>query len=414
VVIRKLKTRQWLVFLSVAFTLFWVGLHIPIVSAVMLPITFSICLLVSKRSRQWDIGFVIKAMSLVGFVISYYGILYEYDFIGLLPSVQYAITIVCAYCVGYAVRRLDLPLRALNIVWIFLGIISGFVIFSLLSVLQSIDQMGLLFALANRKAITAWGEDLINAPVLGLFVSLGLCLVPILFWGDSGIKKGHFLLIKLVLVAFGASALYVQFYLRNRTPYIAFLTSIFVSLWLRKFYKKQHNARRLWGIMMVVFSLGGLALLSVRLIPDDAFYVAFGRFSEEGLETPRYEIWQQMVRHLFDHPWGERKVDLLGLNYVHNLWLDVAYNAGILPLIYLLVFHLSHILNLWILVRSQLPPVIIGVIVCMGVSFFFGFMGEPVLDASVSYFAVSCMLLGTVHGFAKDIQRPARWDVHTA
>ncbi len=400
---------RWFNLLTVAVGLFVVGLNVPKVSQPVLFLVLIICLLISKKVVWRDVEFVIKSTILVCFASTYYGILYAYDFIDPFLALKNVLVIACAYLMGYFISDSDLPWKAFGVIWIFLASIAGFVVFSLGSVLYSIDQVGAVSALTSRKAMSIWGgEALTNGPVFGLYVSLGLCLVPLLFWGHTGIRGWHLFLIRLVIVAFGAAALYVQFYVRNRTPYIAFLTALVVSVFLYKSHGKTGK------IMVVVLSVVGLAFLSFWLVPEDVFYVALGRFSDEGLETPRYESWLQMVRHLFDYPLGGRRIDLLGLNYVHNLWLDVAYNAGIFPFAFLLLFHLSHIRNLWVLVHSQLPSLVIGIIVCMGVSFSFGFMGEPALDASISYCAFSCMLLGTIHGFAKDIRYQTRWNAHAA
>jgi len=406
--IRKEEAIRWLNFWALALALFVVSLQIPKVSVVMLVLVFSARII---GMRQWRIGFLWRVGLLTAFSSTYYSLLYYGAPGDLAHKTVNCMMIPLAYGIGYSLRDCSFPYGRLSVVWIFLAIISGFIIFSTLSISRHISQVGMLDTWMDRRAVGVWGGEETNAPVFGMFVSLGLCLIPTLFWGSEGIRGRHFLFITLAVFVLAACAVYVQFYARNRSPYVAFLASILSSFYVYGHSGRKKIQQKLWKFFVVSLILLTIGVFLSRL-NEDILYAAVGRFETEGLETPRYQLWKQMVIHLFQYPFGGRQVYLLGQNYVHNLWLDVAYNAGIFPLTYLLLFHMSHINSFRILLRSQQPPLIVVLIFCVGVSFLCSFMVEPVLDASVSYFAMSCLFLGSVSRLSTDIGRP-QWDMRT-
>jgi len=93
-----------------------------------------------------------------------------------------------------------------------------------------------------------------------------------------------------------------------------------------------------------------------------------------------------------------------GMGFVHNLWLDVIWDAGIVPFVFLVAFHLKHALCFKNLVMSELSLLVILMVVGLGTSFFINFMQEPTMSASVPYFAASCFFLGLVLRMSQNLE----------
>ena len=76
-----------------------------------------------------------------------------------------------------------------------------------------------------------------------------------------------------------------------------------------------------------------------------------------------------------------------------NLWLDVHYEAGMLPFCFIVTFHLAHIKSLLSLILNTKRQIIaITVLGIVTVTFFY-FMIEPAITASYNFFMASCFLL---------------------
>ncbi|VAX31506.1 hypothetical protein MNBD_NITROSPIRAE03-1042, partial [hydrothermal vent metagenome] len=124
------------------------------------------------------------------------------------------------------------------------------------------------------------------------------------------------------------------------------------------------------------------------------------------LKTGRFDAWRDMLSSLPENLSGGRLVYLGGLGFVHNLWLDIAYDAGILPMIFLLIFHVMHLRSFIVVIRANLPLLLILIIVSFAASILVGFMVEPVMQGSVAYFSATCFFFGLVRRLYNDIRLP--------
>jgi hypothetical protein len=102
---------------------------------------------------------------------------------------------------------------------------------------------------------------------------------------------------------------------------------------------------------------------------------------------------------------GGRSIKVGELEHVHNLWLDVAYDAGVLPLFLLIIFHTFHLDDFIKILRSKLPVAVKIGICCLIISFFFSFMKQPTLQGARLYFIGSCLFLGMLHRLVCDTRR---------
>jgi hypothetical protein len=99
---------------------------------------------------------------------------------------------------------------------------------------------------------------------------------------------------------------------------------------------------------------------------------------------------------VWSHPWGGRAIDLAGLSYAHNLWLDVANDAGLIPAVLLVMFHAAHVGRLIQLGKRGLSAPVLLVLTALSTAFLAIGMGEPVLNASVPLFAATCFIFGAI------------------
>ncbi len=402
-VANKKNKRQISNFAFFALALIALGLNIPKISTLIVFVAFFI-ILIAWRGKI--INDLLVQVSLLGmFSVMYYLIIYKYGFIDFKSAIKNPLLIIASYSIGYSISEkntLDWPY---GLVWIILSMVAGFVVFSFLSV-YSILSAGHNIEILSRSAPSFWkGGDPINGTLFGLFASLGICLAPVLFFGrDHLLSKRHFILLLAVISLLVVAGVYVNTALQNRSPFIAVFLSFVFSGLLYFFVKKVNPRHKIKTILLIIIFWGILLYLFFYMGYDYSQYAVVNRFEVQGLETGRFDAWRDMLKSLPENLWGGRLVYLGGLAYAHNLWLDIAYDAGILPMIFLLIFHVMHLRSFIVVIRAKLPLLLILIIVSITVSIFVGFMVEPVMQGSVAYFAATCFFLGLVKRLDHDIK----------
>jgi hypothetical protein len=274
---------------------------------------------------------------------------------------------------------------------------AGFTVFSALTAFAN-PYKAETFLSADRSAPHFWaGGAPMNGPVLGIFASLGLCMLPLVFLRSRDPRSPSgpgWPSAALALAGLGfASNLIMQ----NRSPYVALAGSILVCSTV--FLQRQEGGavKRVWSLFFRLLPVVGLFLVLTILFPDFTLDILTKRFENEGLDTGgRTAAWVSVIQGLPAYPFGGKRILIGGLQYAHNLWMDVAYNSGLIAMLALLAFHLAHLPFLARFYRSRPEMTETLVVSGLGVSMLMGCIGEPTLDASMLYFGSTCFLLGWV------------------
>jgi hypothetical protein len=274
-----------------------------------------------------------------------------------------------------------------NVLVAFVFSALGSATYALLSARQGL-VVGELLAL--RSAPSAWSpSDLITATALGAMAAPGLALLAAAVFS---VREPGSLPWRLALWAAGLAGLAGNALLLNRAPFVALAAALGACGWLFLRAPAGGGGRRPWRL--AVLAAGALALglaALARLGGGDESILT--RFESEGLSTGRYEVWGEVLSQLFSAPLGGRAYPI-SENFAHNLWLDVGYDAGPLPLLLLAGFHLAHVPDALAVVRRH--PSLNARLVTVAALCAFGLtaMGEPVLIMSVPHFAAGLFLLG--------------------
>ena len=309
-----------------------------------------------------------------------------------------------------------MPFFPFNILLPNIALFSGGVIFVFLSVAKHTAWSFSIGAIIiqDRSVPSFWQVDAdnINGPSMDIFSYLGLSLIGIVIsnilyfrpWKKINLAGFIFFIGVFSLVCMSS---YSSIALGARTPIIVFLVSIIATLVLiylsnrYRFYEKKLFLDGLIGL--IIFLLGEFLRAELSRTTDFFLDIGIGnRFVLERLETGRYDIWLAAINQMWKFPWGGRKMDLLGNAYVHNIWLDQLYDAGILPMLLLLIFHLVQIPIMIRFFRLRLPIVVHVFVLCTLIAFLGAFLQSAVIQASYLYFAMSCFFFGSVARFTHD------------
>lgn len=383
--------------------LFLFGLYVP---KMVLVITFIMVLVAFKiiSTKSLPYSFVFKFILLFAFAMSYYLLIALQGIHDFQSGINSAQTIILMYCAGFLLND-DLDSGDLfHSLWPILSLIGGFVVFTFLTVRTNYTLSDVFLGEYSKAIPSFWGGgDPINRPGLGAMASLGMCLAPVLLLGKANIpgKGGAYIFRTAIFILLGMG-LYINLILANRSPFLALGTALLISLVIILIKNKQLAIELMLKILVIAL----LAIYILSIYFDFSDLYAIQRFMDEGLDTAgRFVSWQIMLSELFTSPFGGRVVFLGGNSFVHNMWLDVDWDAGIIPFVFLLAFHLIHLKDYKVLFWSKVPLFFLIFIACASTSFFMNFLQEPTMEASPAYFAASCFLLGAISKFTMHMER---------
>jgi hypothetical protein len=417
-----IKTKDKLKFVGLCIYLFVISLSVPRMSFLLiLLLPFFVSFFGYFRIPKYVLKtkmISISIVSLILFVFLNYYQLYFYGLDlekGLVGIILPIFTIITFFLVGICLDLKKMPFFPYNLLTLNLSIFSGGIIFVFLSVAQyntwgfSIKNI----IIASRRVPIFWNnEDFINGPSLDMFSYLGLSLIGLLMViifssiHSFGIFRKSILCTVIFLLV--SSSAYSSIALGARTPIIVFLLSALATFVFTSFSNKDSKSPTIiyiYGTISFIVCLLIYALSENLSVLTNTFLELGigGRLESDGLETPRYEVWKAVIAQMFDFPWGGRVMNI-SESYAHNIWLDQLYDAGILPMLLLLTFHLVQIPILIRFFRLKLPTTIRVFVLCTLIAFLAAFLQAPVIQASYIYFAISCFFFGSVARFTFDYE----------
>lgn len=417
--VTSIKNKDKLKFVALCLNLFIISLTIPTISTVFLlflplVLKFFGYLRIPKYLLK-SASISISIVSLILFVIINYYQLYSYGLDsekGLGRFFLEIVTIILLFLTGIFLDLKKMPFFPFNLVALNLSLFSGGIIWVFLSVAQY-NRWNLSFigiAIANRAVPTIWkGDDFVNGPSLDIFSYLGLSLIGLLIPIISSPALANFRKLILFIGIFSLILMsgYSSISLGARTPIIVFLVSLLTTLMFTSFSTKPSKAKTIR--IIIYFCMGFIAFFVSSFLVENFYefinillYLGIGsRLASEGMDTPRYEIWQQVITQIPDFPWGGRYM-IISAPYAHNIWLDQMYDAGILAMLLLLTFHIVQIPILVRFFRLELPIIIDLFVLCTLVAFMAAFIQAAVIQANPVYFGISCFFFGSVARFTID------------
>ena len=248
-----------------------------------------------------------------------------------------------------------------------------------------------------RQLIT-WGQsNMAPATTYGLICAMGLAGVVSFFVFN---KRSYENSVALML-CFICSAV-TTVYLLNRTGLVLVIFVLLVSV----MYKSKGRIGRLvffLGIAFLVyymFSSGGILSDEVA----DAY-------SDRGSVTDggdRIWRWVDALKRLFSQPFGWSDDPSVKYNFVHNMWLDIAMEAGIFSFVFFLIPTIHSIKDILLVYKkkdSDFCLVLLAVYSSVSLAYFV----EPVFEANVFY----VMLLMWIWGMANETVKGIKYGLLT-
>lgn len=353
-------------------------------------------------SRKISKDFLITGIFLLLFSVTFSLIMYGHGYTGkgLIPV--YLLFPFLAFIGGYFISETDKSYRKVySIVFLFMIATTGFVF---LSYLQTISVYGSLENVTNvlggRLIASFWDvSSPIRATSMAVMLLFGLSLLPTVLVATP--KSKWFLGAKILTVVSFITSMIMALQVGSRTSVmVAVISLIAYILFVGKF-----NLKKIYGILSIAL-VGGIGrylfnrdIFNMKTAYEET--VIYERFQESGLESARYDAWEQVLTNFFAYPLGRREIDLK-LGYAHNLWLDVVYDVGWIAGVLLIVFMVISLIVLFKFMKFNHPLYLKAIMLLTFVGFYIFFMTEPTLSGGQRvYFVLYTFFVGILVGLNK-------------
>lgn len=210
-------------------------------------------------------------------------------------------------------------------------------------------------------------------------------------------------------VSLAIAAFFVWFSVisRSRTPLVIFAIVLLWGIFLWCVYnrkdKKTQKTILICGAAVLAVILAGCLVvwLNWEKIQATSFYATFQRGGGI-LHNVRFEAQLNALKQLFVYPFGGYQMDLGVLEMAHNLWLDTAKAAGILPFISLVVYTLLSAYDMFRMLRNgKVPSSVKYVLSSLWLVMMLYYMIEPALEATVQFLVPWTFMNGIVYELDK-------------
>lgn len=228
-------------------------------------------------------------------------------------------------------------------------------------------------------------------PAMALFV-------PAVFYFKSNKALN---VIMIVLTAFFG---YTALATRSRMTVLIFAIVIFLQFLLYVVYewnmvKQLMKNKWLWIACVGIIAGMVTCFFWVKDMPVMAAFI--NNLGKDGgiLNNERFQSQRLALQQIFDYPVGGYQMNLGGLGQCHNVWLDMANAAGLIPFFAFVAYTMYSIYNLVRFMRKSDTSTEIKLLV-MGVysSFLLYFTVEPALEASIHWITPWLFLNGIIYG----------------
>lgn len=255
-----------------------------------------------------------------------------------------------------------------------------------------------------RQTQDFWAGHVIGATNLGVYiVSIGT-LMPFMFFNLSW-KKEYYLKIPLIIMFI--LSIYFTILLANRTYFIIILLTFLSSLVMEVILSKGKKIKLILTIIVAIVAfliLYNIDFLNIKtFIESTKWYDRYIKTVTSGFfNDARFKVYPHIIRQFFDYPQGGYLMDLGGLHYAHNLWLDVLYAVGNYPFYMLVAYSiLTGVTLVRLILNKQIPTNVKTLVFGVFIAYTLQFMVEPIMEAVPYVFYLILLINGATYQYVK-------------
>ena len=236
----------------------------------------------------------------------------------------------------------------------------------------------------GSRWLKTWGQsNVVPATTYGVIASFGLCGLGFFIVDNDRFKKMD----SWILLVCSICSLLTTLYLINRSGIVIIGL---VTLLILLYSSRDFSIKSFLFFFPIAIALIYL-FFTMQEIDDiiDA-YSNRNNISEGGDRTWR---WKDAIFRVFSMPFGWSTDKTVPYTYVHNMWLDIARDAGILPFFAILVATIKMI-RINILFFFKRYNRVHLLLLTLFLSVFISYMIEPVIEANIFYLSIFTWIWG--------------------
>lgn len=276
-------------------------------------------------------------------------------------------------------------------------------------VLNLFDNFTLLSGGA-RATIDFWtGKEVLMTTQIALFILIAGCSYYIFFtlkFYQSPILKSFFVFLFICAVLFNILG-------ATRTIIYSIVLNLLCCYIVTLFVYQKNLTQSLRFIFRFVIFVGAVWIIwsfnifYIRTLVEST--PLFQRIlTLDALESNtlglRGEQIVEALSQVFIHPWGGATMEFSERwDFIHNMWLNVAYEAGVIPCVLLFIYCLSVLKDSWKLLKIGAKQEDSIFVLGMYVSILIYWMIEPVFEAVTFIVTLFCFINGIVQRQVENI-----------
>ena len=254
----------------------------------------------------------------------------------------------------------------------------------------------------TRYWMDVWQKAIIPGTQLTLYyLAVFAVLFPaIIYFKKSKIRNVLTVLLSLFFI-------WVSLATRTRTTLLILALVFFVQGILFMFYEEERVMKNVTPKKIVIF-LGAIIvaiLILFAVLKDLEVVQAFiNNLNKDGgiLNNIRFKVQRQAISQIFECPWGGKQM-VLDMQLTHNVWLDLANEAGVISFFAFAGYTLWTLYELIrFIMKKEIATEVKLMMVGIYAAFFLYYTVESAIRASIHFMTPWMLINGLVHGYVSD------------
>lgn len=254
----------------------------------------------------------------------------------------------------------------------------------------------------TRYWMDVWQREIIPGTQLTLYyIPVFAVLFPALIYFTK--KKGRNIMVILLSLFF----VYASLATRTRTTLLVLALVFFIQGVIFVLLEKEKVMKNVTPKKLGLFFGGIIVLIAVLVfaLKDlEIIRIFINNLSKGGgiLNNIRFVVQRQALSQIFDYPWGGSQM-VLDLKLTHNVWLDLANEAGIIPFFAFAGYTLWTLYELIrFVMKKEIATEVKLMMVGIYVAFFLYYTVESAIRATVHFMTPWMLVNGLVHGYVSN------------
>lgn len=342
--------------------------------------------------------FLLKSLDLDYVMLLVFSIVYALTFAftmkpgqGMQDILFYGFFPCTFYLIGKYLAQKNIPHKGLFYLLFAIGFIFSFS--ALISVLLNLKSGG--FVQFERSIPMFWNGKIVSATLMGAYLTFNMCIPAILISKGGKLNMPFKITASLIFIV----TLLCVFRLGSRTQLVITAATILFSL----LFVIPNQSIKANLKLLVILGLGAVFIMNFFSFDLEADYLStLGQRLQEGSDNSgsaggRTERWAKSLENLFTKPFGW---SLNEFGYSHNMWLDVARYAGIVPFLLLVVFTIRSFFNIRKALKLYPKELLLNTtILVYSIALFLIFFVEPIMEGLFNLFVVFCLFQGIINAY---------------